>query len=223
MDAIIELIVIFFLAFCIIHLIYFCFTPLNVIKNEKESVLTASSRSFVPNYGNIPPVYPNGWYKILDSNELKPGEVKYVEALSEHLAVFRGVNGVIGVLDAFCPHLGGNLGDGKVVGDCLQCPFHEWTFRKDGSCSRVPYATIEPSFVTNKTSVVRSWPVIEANGMICLYYHAEKESPSFDIVSSGPDFSGFSFHGKSSHIVRAHIQDIAENGADVGINVLYLF
>jgi cholesterol 7-dehydrogenase len=31
--------------------------------------------------GNLPPVYPNGWFSLLDSTELVPGEVKHVTAL----------------------------------------------------------------------------------------------------------------------------------------------
>jgi cholesterol 7-dehydrogenase len=47
-------------------------------------------------------------------------------------------------MDAFCLHLGANLGVGvKMVDvcgqDCIRCPFHGWTFRgKDGICNKVP-------------------------------------------------------------------------------------
>ena len=58
------------------------------------------------------------------------------------LAVFRDDNGVPHVLDAYCPHLGADLGaGGQVVGECLQCPFHGWEFSgTDGQCVKIPYA-----------------------------------------------------------------------------------
>ena len=29
---------------------------------------------------------------------------------------------------------------GRVKGDCLECPFHSWTFRgEDGYCENIPY------------------------------------------------------------------------------------
>jgi cholesterol 7-dehydrogenase len=31
--------------------------------------------------GKLPPVYPNGWFSLLDSTDLAPGEVKHVAAL----------------------------------------------------------------------------------------------------------------------------------------------
>ena len=32
---------------------------------------------------DLPPVYPNGWFRLLDSNQLKNGEVKEVCALGK--------------------------------------------------------------------------------------------------------------------------------------------
>lgn len=62
--------------------------------------------------------------------------------LGEQVAVFRAENGKAHVLDAYCPHLGANLAvGGRVLGDCLECPFHGWQFQgSDGKCVKVPYA-----------------------------------------------------------------------------------
>lgn len=83
--------------------------------------------------GNLPPAFPNAWFRILFSNELKRNEVKYVSCLGQDFAVFRKSDGKVTVLDAYCPHLGANLAAGsKVVNDCLECPFHGWQFNSDG-------------------------------------------------------------------------------------------
>ena len=60
----------------------------------------------------------------------------------KNLAVFRGEDGQAQVLDAYCPHMGANLGVGGLVkGNCLECPFHGWQFRgHDGKCVHIPYA-----------------------------------------------------------------------------------
>jgi cholesterol 7-dehydrogenase len=34
--------------------------------------------------GNVPPVYPNGWFCLLESTELAAGEVKHVAALGNY-------------------------------------------------------------------------------------------------------------------------------------------
>ncbi len=74
--------------------------------------------------------YPNGWFRVIDSDELKPGDVKQVTVAGRVLAVYRGLNNEqVYVLDAYCPHLGANLAvGGKVKGDCIECPFHQWQF-----------------------------------------------------------------------------------------------
>ena len=56
--------------------------------------------------------------------------------------MFRGQDGKAYVVDAYCPHLGANLAvGGRVVGNCIECPFHGWQFRgNDGKCERIPYA-----------------------------------------------------------------------------------
>ena len=58
-----------------------------------------------------------------------------------NLALFRSEKGVAYVTDAYCPHLGANLGvGGRVVGECIECPFHGWMFQgSDGKCSYSPY------------------------------------------------------------------------------------
>ena len=64
-----------------------------------------------------------------------------------NLAVFRGEDGRVHALDAYCPHMGANLGaGGRVVGNCVECPFHGWKFRgDDGKCVSVPYCETKHS------------------------------------------------------------------------------
>ena len=66
-----------------------------------------------------------------------------MNALGTEFAVFRGQeSGEVFITDVYCPHLGANVTTGgKVVGDCVQCPFHEWKFDgQTGKCVEIPYA-----------------------------------------------------------------------------------
>lgn len=87
--------------------------------------------------GNPPPSYPNGWFRVCASNELKVGESKFVKLNGRHVAAFRGEDGIAYVLHAYCSHMGANLGIGGKVkwNSCIECPFHGWTFDgKTGTC-----------------------------------------------------------------------------------------
>jgi nitrite reductase/ring-hydroxylating ferredoxin subunit len=56
--------------------------------------------------------------------------------------------------DSTCAHLGANLAGGKVVGNHIQCPFHNWEYNGNGSCVRIPY-TDAP---IPEAAQVKSWP-----------------------------------------------------------------
>ncbi|XP_051269067.1 cholesterol 7-desaturase nvd isoform X1 [Dicentrarchus labrax] len=163
--------------------------------------------------GELPPVYPNGWYRVLDSHLLERGEVKSVSVLGEQVAVFRGQNGKAYVLDAYCPHLGANLAvGGQVVGSCIECPFHGWQFRGDnGKCVRIPYAEKVPEFAK-----VRSWPSCEVNSQILVWFHCDGEDPQWAVPEQPEIATGeWVYRGRTEHFINAHIQEIPENAADV--------
>ena len=73
--------------------------------------------------GDLPPVYPNGWFSLLRSEELAVGGTTSVNALGQNFAIFRDEEGKVHVLDAYCPHLGANLAVGGKVGCVCTCIF----------------------------------------------------------------------------------------------------
>ena len=193
----------------------FCFTPLEMQRKLHDiGYMSEGSRSLkdIANEfrkrrkcGDVPPVYPNGWFHVLDSRELAVGDVKYISILGEHLAVFRGTDGVAYIVNAYCPHLGANLGiGGQVVqGNCLQCPFHGWIFRgEDGRCVEIPYSEKIPDFAQTK-----AWPCAEKNSTIYIWYHAEGIEPTWtpdDIeeIENGT----WTYRGYTQHTINAHIE-----------------
>lgn len=93
------------------------------------------------------PLYPNGWFPVIESRELnKIGELKPLFVFGRNFVCFRGTDGNVRVLDAYCPHLGAHLAvGGEVISnegqDCIRCPFHGWEFNgKSGQCVKIPYA-----------------------------------------------------------------------------------
>lgn len=164
--------------------------------------------------GDLPPVYPNGWFAIAESSDVKPSKVKYVAALGENFAVFRTKEGCIKVIDAYCPHLGANMAIGGVVsGNCLECPFHGWKFSGDnGQCISIPYSDSKvPS-----SAKVKTWPTCEVNDCIFIWYHAEGEEPKWQLEPI-PEIKSrqWIYRGRNEFFINSHIQEIPENGADV--------
>ncbi len=89
------------------------------------------------NLRNTPPPFPNGWYNIGKSKELKPEQVKPIDINGHNIVLFRGKDKIAYALEAYCLHMGANLGvGGQVVNEkCIECPFHGWLYDgKTGSC-----------------------------------------------------------------------------------------
>ena len=85
--------------------------------------------------------YPRGWFPVGLTTEVATGEIKSVHYFGRQMIVYRGEDGVARISDAYCPHLGADIGvGGKVEDNCVRCPFHAWKFGPDGACVEVPYA-----------------------------------------------------------------------------------
>lgn len=107
--------------------------------------------------------------------------------------------------------MGANLGiTGQVIGNEIQCPFHGWQFDGQGQCTHIPYTDKVPGFI--KT---RSWHCLETNGYIAVWHDAEGREPQWLPPDMKEINSGrFKLHGTAVHRVKAHVQEIPENGAD---------
>lgn len=156
--------------------------------------------------------FPNGWFRIAYSSDLKKGAVTPIQALGKELVLFRGEDGKPRVLDAHCPHLGAHLGyGGQVKGNEIACPFHDWSFNGDGECTHIPYCEKLP-----KKARIAPHRVCEKNGLIFIYHHAQGEAPDHYLPTlpetDSKRWGGFvKFHWN----VRVHIQEVAENALDL--------
>jgi phenylpropionate dioxygenase-like ring-hydroxylating dioxygenase large terminal subunit len=77
------------------------------------------------------------WHPVAIAGHLQPGEVRPVSLLGEDLVLWRNAEGVHAWKD-LCIHRGAQLSLGKVVKECLRCPYHGWTYDSDGACVKIP-------------------------------------------------------------------------------------
>jgi nitrite reductase (NADH) small subunit/3-phenylpropionate/trans-cinnamate dioxygenase ferredoxin subunit len=59
--------------------------------------------------------------------EIPPGTGKTVDVNGIWIALFN-VNGSFFAVDNTCPHAGGPIGEGKLSGEIITCPWHGWQF-----------------------------------------------------------------------------------------------
>ncbi|WP_304349282.1 Rieske 2Fe-2S domain-containing protein [Comamonas testosteroni] len=131
--------------------------------------------------------YPRGWFGVLFSDEIGVGEIKSLSYFGQELVAFRGENGQVSILDAFCPHLGAHLGGGKCEGNTISCPFHQWRFAQSGECIEIPYSKRIP--IKAKQGALKSHHVREINQIIHLWYDPLESDPDWE-VPIDPAMSG---------------------------------
>src|SRR5262245_30908346 len=114
---------------------------------------------------NHPEAIVEGWYWLCRAREVRRGRVKALRLLGRDLAVYRGTDGRVVALDAYCAHMGAHLAEGQVEGNALRCFFHRWRYEADGECSDIPCLDGRPP----ASAKVRAWPVAECYGLIWVW------------------------------------------------------
>jgi phenylpropionate dioxygenase-like ring-hydroxylating dioxygenase large terminal subunit len=154
---------------------------------------------------------PNQWYAILESNEIKKGKIIGVTRMGEKLVAWRDAKGELAVMADKCPHRGVALSVGRLVGDCIQCPFHGFEFDTSGICKLVPAngKNAEPL----KALHIRSYHVREEHGFVYIWWgEPRSEYPPVPWFESIPDTMVYST--LKDHWA-AHYSRAIENQLDV--------
>lgn len=183
--------------------------------------------------GSSDHVYPNGWLPVMESAKVKAGEIKRAIIMGRDIIVTRSREGQVNVLDAYCPHMGVNIGVGGRVlrvdnQSCVQCPFHGWTFRaSDGECVSVPYVNKRSNCTNNQSSKyggtsipkqarLNNWLCNEVDDFIYIWHHIDGQAPSWQLEATPELASGqFIVAGRSCHKSNLEMRDMHENGADM--------
>ena len=154
-----------------------------------ESVLTAdrpSDEAIREFYAGMRPY----WHPVLASEDLTDGTLKEVTILGVPVLLAR-LDGEVSAMMNFCKHYQAKLSLGRIVThkgrQCVQCPYHGWTYGADGAVVRIPQLP-EGRSIPN-TARVESYLARERYGLIWLCMGSD---PGFDIPAF-PEFEDESF------------------------------
>jgi len=105
-----------------------------------------------------------GWYWAMRAGQLRRAQARALNFLGREMVVYRGDDGRLVALDAYCPHMGAHLAEGKVEGNAIRCLFHYWKYDGEGRCIEIP---CQPQAVL--VPRLTSFPVAEAYGLIWIW------------------------------------------------------
>jgi phenylpropionate dioxygenase-like ring-hydroxylating dioxygenase large terminal subunit len=144
------------------------------------------------------------WYPIAPATRVRAGRVASFELFDRRIALYRDRSGHVHALDAQCPHLGADLGQGSVDGDRVRCAFHGWCFGPDGACVEAR------GYARPPVRRARAYPVQERWGLVWVF---NGPSPLFDLPSEGK--GRWRALGLPPQRIRCHPHMVLANGLDL--------
>ncbi|MGW8763590.1 Rieske 2Fe-2S domain-containing protein [Streptomyces sp. NPDC055815] len=168
--------------------------------------------------GRPPTRFARGWHCLGLAETFKDGKPHEIEAFGTKLVVFQGEDdGQLHVLNAYCPHMGGNLAQGTVKGDAVACPFHDWRWSGNGRCAGIPYARRVPP-----RARTRAWISLERNKQLFVWNDPEGNPPPPEVTVPeiagihGPDADQWSdWTWKTLRVEGANCREIVDNVVDM--------
>jgi phenylpropionate dioxygenase-like ring-hydroxylating dioxygenase large terminal subunit len=121
-------------------------------------------------------VFTQSWFAMAMSYQVPTGKVVGRDFLDGRIVLFRGENGRVVAMSAYCPHVGADLAVGEVIGNDLRCAFHHWQYGQDGQCVKTGIGDKPP-----KGACTFVFPTQERYGIIWVF---NGEKALFDL----PDF-----------------------------------
>ena len=159
-----------------------------------------------------PPPFPEGWYFVATRREVLAGKLIQKTWMGENIVAWCDGIGRICVAEAFCPHLGSDLGPatgGRICEGRLVCPFHGFEYDVSGKCVATPFA--DPP----KSARLRVFETREILGLIFAWWGIGGRESQWDLPEEPSVESGWS--DLLIHTLRfpGHPQEVTENAVDL--------
>ena len=171
-----------------------------------------TTRRQTPEHAPLPSPFPEGWYFVASRAAIVQDQLIQKTWMGENIVVWCDEQGRVCVAEAYCPHLGSDLGPaagGRICDGRLVCPFHGYEYDATGQCVATPYAP-PPRFTG-----LRIFETQEIAGLIFAWWGIQGRAPQWHLPTEPPDQAGWS--GLELRTVRfpGHPQETTENAVDL--------
>ena len=160
-------------------------------------------------------LHPDFWYPLAVAKDLRPGRMLARTFAGTPIVLARTLEGQVFALEDRCAHKQLPLSLGRVCADRIQCSYHGWLYRADGSCE-VPYKIDEGRIPRG----VRAYPTKEAYGLVFVYTgHMSATLPPLPDL---PEALSPAFHAEAvERYIECHYSFMHENLMDMSHQFLH--
>ena len=157
--------------------------------------------------------FPEGWFFVASRKSLEENSNLIRKVwMGQEIVVWSDNSGGVCVADAYCPHLGSDLG--PEVGGCVRdgrlvCPFHGFEYDTGGKCVSTPFGPAP------KAARLRVYETREIAGLIFAWWGIEGRAPQWHLPAGEPDQTGWSRHHIWISRFPGHPQETTENSVDL--------
>jgi len=85
------------------------------------------------------------WVDACSVDDIKESRARVVSIGGERVAIFK-YNGKLSAVSNVCKHQNGPLGEGKIIDDCITCPWHGYQYKPEDGASPPPFKERVPTF-----------------------------------------------------------------------------
>jgi aminopyrrolnitrin oxygenase len=152
--------------------------------------------------------YPKSWYVAAKACDIKRGKLKELSLFNKSYVIYRTKNDEVAIFEKYCPHMGASLSLGKIIDDCIRCPFHHWSYDKEGKCVHIPSIDNIPSKAKLNKIFSR-----EMYGLIWIWYG---DTPLFELpaFNASLEFKNNYMPLRFSDFTKGSLRQVLENSYD---------
>lgn len=154
---------------------------------------SASGRASVFDLG---PGVHECWYPVALSSRVPKGKAIGRDIGEGRIVIYRGEDGMVRVMSAYCKHMGADLSvGGEVVGNTIRCPFHHWAYGDGGQCKHIPAGDEIP-----KRANLFHFESREQFGLIWIFFG---KTPLYELQT-------FNDFDEDKHVARSYEVELGE-------------
>ena len=154
----------------------------------------------------------NYWYAASLSQQVKQNKPFSSVILDVPVVIWRNSSGVLSAMLDRCNHRNAPLSEGKIINDCLVCPYHGWEYNEEGQCVKIPSEGPHIERIPNKK--VELFPVQEKYDIIWVWMGRDnlpdKEPFEMPLYNSG----GWKYYYMETQFEN-NVTDLVENFMDI--------